>query len=110
VHVVAHGAGYANTTWRTFCLKPCDYVDRVAVQVSSVSYGITNIDPETEANSSVRGLIPIVDRNLLLYRHGTPNRAIKAVEDDQHGVAASLGDSTTILLDRWVYQVLTQGP
>ena len=75
------------------------------MQVSSVSNRVTDVDPDAKANGSIRRLISVVDRDLLLHLHSTAHRPVDAVEHDEQGIAASLDDPAAVLLDRWVYQV-----
>ena len=46
---------------------------------------------------SVRRLVSVVDRNLLLHLHGAAHRPVDAVEHDQQRVAAGLDDPATML-------------
>ena len=100
----------ADAARRTFGLNSRRHIHRVAVQVSPIGNRVANVDPDAEADGSIRRLIPIVDRNLLLHLHGAPHRPVDAVEHDEQRVAASLDDPATMLLDRWVYQLSAQRP
>ena len=102
MHMIAHGSRDADTARRTFGLKPCRDIHRIAVQVSSIGNRVTNVDPDAKANGSIGRLIAVVDRNLLLHLHGTAHRPVDAVEYDQQGIAASLDDPAAMLLDRRV--------
>jgi hypothetical protein len=74
------------------------------VQVSSIGNRVTDIDADAKAYGSIRGLIAVVDRNLLLHPHGTTHRSVYAVKDDQQRVTRRLHHPAAMLLDRWVYQ------
>jgi hypothetical protein len=78
------------------------------VQVGAVRNRITQVDPHTKADGTIRWLIAVMDWNLLLYSHCTAHRSIDAVKGDEQRIAAGLNDPATMLLDRWVYQVLAQ--
>ncbi len=80
--MIAHRSGKANTTRRTFGLKPRRDINGVSVQISPVCNRISNVDPDAKADGLIGWLIPIVDWNLLLHPHGTTHRAIYAVEDN----------------------------
>ena len=49
-----------------------------------------------------------MQRHLSLHRHGAAHRPVDAVEYDQQRVAAGLHDPATVLVDRWIDQVLTK--
>ena len=78
------------------------------MQVSPISNGVSNVDADAKADGSIRRLIAVVDRNLLLHLHGTAHRPVDAVEHDQQGVAAGLDDPAAMLLDRRVDQVAAE--
>ena len=105
MHVVAHGSRDTDTTRRAFGLEPRSDIHRVPVQISPVSDGIANVDPNTKSDGSVEGLVTIVDWYLLLNRHGTAHRPVDAVEYDQQRIASGLNDPAAMLIDRRVYQL-----
>jgi hypothetical protein len=110
MRVVAHGSRDTNPTRRAFGLEPRSDIHRVPMQISPVSDGIANVDPNTKSDGSVEGLVAIVDWYLLLNRHGTAHRPINAIEYDQQRIASSLNNPTAMLIDRRVYQVPTECP
>jgi hypothetical protein len=103
MHMIAHGAGDADATLRTFSLKPCRYIYRLTVQVGPVGNRVAKVDPYAKAHGSIGGLIAILDRNLFLYLHGAAYRPVYAVEYDQQGVTSGLNDPATVFFYCWVY-------
>ena len=71
---------------------------------------IADIDADAEADGAIRGLVAIVDRNLLLHLHGTAHRSVDAVEHHEQGIAAGVDDPAAMLLDRRVDQVSCAEP
>jgi hypothetical protein len=61
-----------------------------------------NVNPDTKANGAILRLVAIQNWDLLLYLRGAADRPIYAVEDDEQGIATSLDDPATMLLDRRV--------
>ena len=108
MHMVAHRSRDADTTRRTFGLKPCRDIHRVAMQVGSVGNRVANVDADAKADGSIRRLVAVVDWNLLLHLHGTAHRPVDAVEHDEQGIAAGLDDPAAMLLDRRVDQVAAE--
>ena len=100
LHMVAHCSRDADATRRTFGLKPCRHIHRVAVEVSAIGNRVAEVDPDAEADGPIRRLIAIMDRNLLLHLHGTAHRPVDAVEHDEQGIAAGLDDPAAMLA-RW---------
>ena len=109
-HMVAHRSRDANATRRTFSLNSCRYIHRIPVKVSSIGNRVADVDADAKANGSIWRLISVKDRHLLLHLNGTSYRPVDAVEHDEQGIAASLDDPATMLLDRRVYQVAAQCP
>jgi len=64
--MIADRPGDADTTRWTFGLKSGRYIHAVAMQVRPIGNHITDVDPDTKANSPIRGLIVIVIRHMLL--------------------------------------------
>ena len=83
MHVIAHGSRDANTTRRTFALKPRHYVHRVAMEVGSLGNHVADIDGDTKADGPIGGLVAIIVGHLPLHFHGTSHRTINAVEHDE---------------------------
>ena len=108
--MIAYCSGDAYASWRAFSLEPCRYIHRVSVQISSVGNRIAEVDPNAKADGSIRRLIAIVDRNLLLHLHGAAHGSVDAVKDDEQGIAACLHDPATMLSDRRVNQILPESP
>ena len=73
----------ADATGRTFGLNSCRHIHCVTVQISSVGNCVADVDFDTEADSSIRWLVAIVYRDLLLHLHGTAHRPVNAVENDE---------------------------
>jgi hypothetical protein len=106
----AHGSRDADATGGAFSLESrCD-IHGIAMQVSAIMDCVAKVDPYAEADCPVRRLVGIMDRNLLLYLHGTPNCSVDAVEDDQQRVAARLDDPAAMLINRGVDQALAWCP
>ena len=78
------------------------------MQISPIGNRVANVDPDAEADSPIRWLISVMDRNLLLHLDGTAHRPVDAVEHDEQEVAAGLDDPATVLLDRRVDQLAAQ--
>jgi hypothetical protein len=55
-------------------------------------------------------IVTVLRRNLFLDFHGAAHRAVYAVEHDQQRIPTGLDDPATVLLDRWIDQVLPQSP
>ena len=105
MHMIAHRSRDADAARRTFGLKSRRHIHHVAVQVSPIGNRVADVDPDAEADGPIRGLVAIVDRNLLLHLHGTAHRSVDAVEHDEQGIAPGLDDPAAMLLDRRVDQV-----
>ena len=75
-HMIAHRSRNANTTGRAFSLNSCGNVHRVPVQIGSVCNRITDVDGDAEADSAIRWLIAVVDREPAPApsRHSAPPR------------------------------------
>ena len=110
MHMIPHRSRDADAARRTLGLKPRRDIHRVSVQVSAVGNRVAKVDPDAEADGSIRRLISVVDRNFLLHLHGTAHRPIDAIEHDEQGVAARLDDPAAVLLNRRIDQVLPQSP
>ena len=108
MHMIAHRSRDADAARRTFGLKPRRHIHRVAVEVSAIGNRVAKVDADAEADGSIRRLIAIMDRNLLLHLHRTAHRSIDAVEHDEQRVAAGLNDPAAMLLDRRVDQVAAE--
>ena len=108
VDMITHRSRHADAARRTLGLKPCCHVDHVAVEVSPVGNHVADVDTDPKADGSIRRLLPVVDRNLLLHRHGTAYRAIYAVEHDQQRVATGLDDASAMLTDHRVDHVFAE--
>ena len=50
------------------------------MEVRSIGNRVAKIDPDAEADASVGRLVGIMDRNLLLYLHGTPYGSVDACQ------------------------------
>ena len=105
MHMIAHRSGDTDTTGRTFGLKPRCHIHCVAVKVSAIGDRVANVDPDAEPDGSFRGLVAVMDRNLLLHLHSATHRPIDAIKHDEQRVAAGLDDPAAMLIDRRVYQV-----
>ena len=60
---------------------------RVTVQISPIGDRVADVDPNPEADWSIRGMIAIMDRNLLLYLDGAAHRSVDAIEHDEQRIA-----------------------
>ena len=83
MHMITHRPRDTDTAGWTFGLKPRRHIHRVSVQVSAVGNRVAKVDPDAEADGSIRRLISVMDRNLLLHLNGTTHRPIDAIEHDQ---------------------------
>jgi len=72
------------------------------MQVRTIGNCVANVNPDTEADRSVRRLIGIENWNLLLHLHSAPHCTVDAIEHYQQRVAASLNNPAVVLLDRGV--------
>jgi hypothetical protein len=73
------------------------------MQVCPIGNRVTNVNADAEPDSSIWGLVAVMDWEVLLYLDGTAYRPVYAVEYDQQRVTTSLDNSAAMLLDRWVY-------
>ena len=105
MHMVTHGSRNADSARWALSLEPRRHIHCVAMQISPVGDGITEVNPDTEADGSIGWLISVKNRNLPLYLHSTPHRPIDAVKGDQQRIAAGLHDPTAVFIDCWVDQV-----
>jgi hypothetical protein len=80
------------------------------MQVGAIGNRVAEVNPDAEADGSIRRLVTIADRNLLLHFHGTADRSVYAVEHDEQRVATGLDDPAAMLLDRRVDYVSTKSP
>ena len=108
--MITHRSRDADATRRTFSLKSRRHIHRVPVQISPIGNRVANVDPDAEADGSIRRLISVMDRNLLLHLHGAAHRSVDAVEDNQQRIAPGLDDPAAMLVDRRVYQVAAESP
>ena len=108
--MIAHRSGDADATRRALGFKSRRNIHSIPVQISPISNRVANVDPNPKADSSIRRLIAVVDRDLLLHLDGTAHRPVDAVEHDEQGIASRLDDPAAVLLDRRVYQVAAQSP
>jgi hypothetical protein len=99
MHMITDGSRNADGTCRTFGLKAGDDIHGISMQVGSIGNCVTKVNPHAEADGSVRWLIAVVDRNLLLHLDSTSHSAIYAVEHYEQGIATGLDDPAAMLLD-----------
>lgn len=83
VHVIAHCSRDADTTRRTFALKPRHYVHRVAMKVSPLGNHVADIDGDAKTDGPIGRLVAIIFGHLPLHFHGTLHGAVNAVEHDE---------------------------
>ena len=102
VYMIADGARDTDATRRAFGLEPRSDIHRVPVQISPVSDCIANVDADTEADGPIKGLVAVVDGNLLLHLHRTTHGPVYAIEHNQQGIAARLDDPTVMFTYCWV--------
>ena len=110
MHVVAHGSRDTDSARWAFGLESRRHIHRVPMQVSAISNGVADVDPDAEPDGAIRGLIAIMDRNLLLNLDSTADRPVYAIEYDEQGIATSLNDPAAVLLDCRVDQVGAECP
>jgi hypothetical protein len=80
------------------------------VQISAVGNRVTKVDPDAEADGSIRRLISVMARNLLLHLHGAAHCPVDAIEYDEQRIPAGLDDPAAMFLDGWINEVLPQSP
>ena len=64
--MVAHRSRDADATWRALGFKSRRNIYSVPVQVGAISNGVADVNPDAEPDGAIRGLITVMDRNLLL--------------------------------------------
>ena len=72
------------------------HIDRVTVQIGAIRDRITDVDPNPKADSPIRELVTIEDRNTLLHLDRKAHCPIDTVEYHQQGVAAGLNNSAAM--------------
>src|ERR1700746_612051 len=92
VHVIPNGARDTDTAGGALGLETGNHVHRVAVQLSSIGDGVTDIDADTEADGLIGRLLTIEHGHKLLHPYDTADSSVDAVEGDQQGVAPCLDD------------------
>jgi hypothetical protein len=107
-HMITYGPRNADATRRALSLKPRSDIHRVAMQIGPIRNRVAKIDPYAKADSSIRGLVAVVDRDLFLDLNGTAHRPVYAVEYDQQRIATSLHDFAAMLADCRIDQIPAQ--
>ena len=110
MQVIAHGSRDTDTARLAFSLEPRRHVHRIPVEISSICNRIANVNPDTETDRSLRWLISVMDRNLMLNLDSTAHRPVDAIEHDEKGIATSLNDPAAVFIDRRVNYVATKAP
>ena len=87
---------------RTLSLKSGRDIHHISVDVSAIRDHIADVDADTKADSSIGGLVTVVDRYLLLNLHGTAHRSVDAVEHNEQRIAARLDDPAAMLINRGI--------
>ena len=100
--MIAYGTRDTDATRRAFGLEPRSDIHGITVQISPISDGIANVDPNAKSDGSVEWLVTVVDRYLLLHPHGTAHRPIDAIENNEQGIATGLNDLAAVFLYRRV--------
>jgi hypothetical protein len=106
--MISDGSGDADAVRRAFSLEPCNHVHSITMQITTVSNRVANVDPNAEADGSIRRLVTIAERNLLLHLHCTTHRSVNAVEHDEHRITSGLDDPAAMILDRRVYYLFAE--
>ena len=109
-HMIPNGPGNADASRRTLGLESDRDIHGVAMQVSAIGNRVTEVDADAEPDGTIRWLVSVLDRNLLLHLDRAAYGSVDAVEYQEEGVAPRLNDPAVMLLDRSVDQVGTQGP
>jgi hypothetical protein len=91
--MIAHRARHADATRRALSLKSDRHIDRVAMQVCSIRYGVTNVDPNAKSHRAVRRGLAIKIWGLTLVLHGALHSAVNTLEYHQQRVAPGLDDT-----------------
>src|SRR5690348_3953215 len=108
MNMIAHRPRHADATSWAFRLEPGGDDHAIAVQIGSVGNRVADIDPNAEADGTIRRMALVMIRNLLLDLHCTLHRAFYAVEDDEQRIAAGPDDPATMLRDRRVKYAASQ--
>ena len=62
MHMIAHCSRDADAARRALGLKPRRHIHRIAVQVGAIGNRVADVDPDAEADGSIRRLVAIVDQ------------------------------------------------
>ena len=108
--MIAHRSRDTDAAGGTLGLDSGRYIHGIAVQVCSIGDRVANVDPNAEPKGTIRWLISVMDRNLLLDLYGTTNCTVDAIEHYEQRIAPSLGDLAAMFVNRRVYQVAAQCP
>ena len=68
--MIPDGSRYADSARWTLGFKPRRNIHSIPVQISPISNGVANVDPDPKTDGSIRRLIGVVYGDLLLYVHG----------------------------------------
>src|SRR5215469_14763266 len=98
----------ADATRRTLSLKSDRHIDRVAMQVGSIGYGIADVDPNAKSHRALRRGLAIKVWDLTLDLDGALHRAIDTVEYHEQRIAPCLDDTASVFLGRGINDFLTQ--
>ena len=92
MHVIPHGAGNTYAAGWALSLESDRHIDRVTVQIGAIRDRIADVDTDPKPDSSIRKLVTIKDRNILLHLDRKAHCPIDTVEYHQQGVAAGLNN------------------
>jgi hypothetical protein len=90
-------------------LEARGYIDSVAHQVIAFGDDVADIDPDAEADLTIRIDMAVPVGHALLNRKNTPQRIDCAGELDQQAVAGGVGDAAAMLVDQRVDQFPAMG-
>jgi hypothetical protein len=106
VHVIAYRARDADAARWTHSLKSRRYIDRVAMQVCPIDYGVADVDPDAKSHCAVRRGLAIKIWDLTLDLHCALHRAVDTVEYHKQRVAPSLDNTASVFLNRGINNLI----
>ena len=86
MHMIAHRPRNADASWRAFGLEPGSYVNGVPVQIGPIRNSVPDVDPYAKTNCSIRGLVAVQGRHLLLHLRSATHCPIYAIEQIENEI------------------------
>ena len=78
------------------------------MQIRPVSDYVANVDSHAEPNGSIAWQVTLAHLHLFLHLHGAAYRPVDAVEYNEKGIASSLDDCATMIIDGRVDNLAAQ--